>query len=71
MDELERSERMLSRAVGRCIADFDLIREGPPGSLSDAAKEVAFIDREHRRRTTRRERGDGPLHEERVVHAGE
>ena len=28
MDELERSERILSRAVGRCIADFDLIREG-------------------------------------------
>lgn len=28
MDELERSERDLSRAVGRCIADFDLIREG-------------------------------------------
>jgi tRNA 2-thiocytidine biosynthesis protein TtcA len=28
MDELERSERELSRAVGRCIADFDLIREG-------------------------------------------
>jgi tRNA 2-thiocytidine biosynthesis protein TtcA len=28
MDELERSERELSRAVGRCIADFDLVREG-------------------------------------------
>jgi tRNA 2-thiocytidine biosynthesis protein TtcA len=28
MDELERAERELSRAVGRCIADFDLIREG-------------------------------------------
>ncbi|MFO0681099.1 MAG: tRNA 2-thiocytidine(32) synthetase TtcA [Sandaracinus sp.] len=28
MDELERRERDLSRAVGRCIGDFDLIREG-------------------------------------------
>ncbi len=28
MDELERAERDLTRAVGRCIADFDLIREG-------------------------------------------
>lgn len=28
MDELEHVERDLTRAVGRCIADFDLIREG-------------------------------------------
>ena len=28
MNELERCERELSRGVGRCIADFDLIREG-------------------------------------------
>ena len=28
VDELERSERDLSRAVGRCIGDFELIREG-------------------------------------------
>jgi tRNA 2-thiocytidine biosynthesis protein TtcA len=28
MNELERLERDLSRSVGRCIADFDLIREG-------------------------------------------
>lgn len=28
MDDLERAERDLSRAVGRCIADFDLIHEG-------------------------------------------
>ena len=28
MDELERSERDLQRAVGRCIADFDLVRQG-------------------------------------------